>query len=49
VILYGIGLLPVLVLPVAYGLTFDAATLSEADLERVRAARRDRQSEGPEA
>lgn len=40
-ILYGIGLLPVLVLPVAYGLTFDAATLSEDDLERVRAARRD--------
>lgn len=39
VVLYGIGLLPSLVLPLAYALTFDQLTLSESDLERVRAAR----------
>lgn len=43
VVIYGVGVLPVLVLPLAYALTFDALTLSEADLERVRAARRDAQ------
>ena len=40
VILYIIGFLPVLVLPLAYALTFDDLTLSEADLARARAARR---------
>lgn len=39
VLLYGIGLLPAFVVPIAYALTFDAMTLSEADLARVRAAR----------
>ena len=50
IVLYGIGLLPVLVLPVAYAMTFDELTLSEADLERVRAARRamDAQHGGPQ-
>lgn len=38
VVLYGIGILPLLVVPVAYALTFDEMTLSEADLARVRAA-----------
>lgn len=38
VVLYGIGLLPLFVLPVAYALTFDEMTLSEEDLERVRRA-----------
>jgi hypothetical protein len=38
IILIGIGLLPLLVLPVAYALTFDEMTLSEDDLARVRAA-----------
>jgi hypothetical protein len=38
IVLYGIGFLPLLVVPFAYALTFDQATLSEADLERVRAA-----------
>jgi hypothetical protein len=38
IILVGIGLLPLLVLPVAYALTFDEMTLSEDDLARVRAA-----------
>jgi len=42
VVLYGIGVLPLFVLPIAYALTFDSLTLSEADLERVRAAKRDR-------
>lgn len=36
IILYGIGLLPFFVIPVAYALTFDERTLSDADLERVR-------------
>jgi hypothetical protein len=35
-----VGLLPLFVLPLAYGLTFDGQTLSEADLERVRQAAR---------
>jgi hypothetical protein len=38
IVLVGIGLLPLLVLPVAYALTFDEMTLSEDDLARVRAA-----------
>lgn len=47
IIVYGIGLLPVLVLPVAYAMTFEASTLRDEDLERVvalgraAAARRD--------
>ncbi len=40
VILYGVGLLPLFVLPLAYAFTFDALTLSDADIDRVRAARR---------
>jgi hypothetical protein len=40
VVLYGIGLFPVLILPLGYALTFDAITLNETDLERVRAAGR---------
>jgi hypothetical protein len=39
-VLYGVGLLPALVLPLAYALTFRSMTLDEADLERIRAARR---------
>jgi hypothetical protein len=42
VVLYGVGVLPLFVLPIAYALTFESLTLSEADLERVRAARRER-------
>jgi hypothetical protein len=37
VVIYGIGLLPIVVLPVAYALTFETQTLSTEDLERVRA------------
>ncbi len=36
VILLGVGLLPLLVLPLSYALTFEEMTLSEADLARVR-------------
>ncbi len=39
VILYGVGILPLFVLPLAYAFTFDALTLSDEDLARVRAAR----------
>jgi hypothetical protein len=37
VVVYGVGLLPVFVLPIVYALTFDAQTLRAEDLERVRA------------
>ncbi len=36
IVIYGIGLLPIVVLPVAYALTFETQTLNEADLQRVR-------------
>ena len=36
IVIYGIGLLPIIVLPVAYALTFKAQTLSAEDVERVR-------------
>jgi len=41
VVIYGIGLLPIAVLPVAYALTFDTQTLSAEDVERVRAMGRE--------
>lgn len=41
IVLIGIGLVPLLVLPVAYALTFDEMTLGEDDLARVRAAARE--------
>jgi hypothetical protein len=40
IILYGIGFLPLLVVPLAYALTFDEMTLDAADLERLRATAR---------
>ena len=42
VIVYGVGLLPVIVLPVVYALTFDAQTLTPEDQARVEAAGRAR-------
>lgn len=36
IILYGVGLLPVLVLPVAYALTFDEPTLDDGRMTRLR-------------
>lgn len=46
VVLYGVGLLPLLVVPLAYALTFDEMTLSEEDWERIRAAAREAGDEG---
>jgi hypothetical protein len=37
IVIYGIGLLPIIILPIAYAMTFEEMTLSAADLERVRA------------
>jgi hypothetical protein len=39
IVLYGVGLLPMFVLPVAYALTFDRVTLRPEDIVAVRAAR----------
>ena len=36
IVLYGVGVVPIFILPFAYALTFDGSTLSDADLERVR-------------
>lgn len=44
VVLYVIGLLPTLVLPVAYALTFADQTLRPEDMERVLAAARERRA-----
>ena len=37
-ILYGVGLLPMFVLPIAYAVTFDELTLRDDDIQRVRDA-----------
>jgi hypothetical protein len=37
IVIYGIGLFPIILLPVAYALTFESQTLSAEDLEQVRA------------
>jgi hypothetical protein len=39
VIVYGVGIVPLFILPLAYALTFDATTLTQADIDRVRATR----------
>jgi hypothetical protein len=51
IVIYGIGLLPIVVLPVAYAITFDTLTLSESDIQRVRdvATRNDRHRDGEAA
>ena len=50
IIIYGIGLMPIVVLPVAYALTFETQTLNPADIEKVRQAGADRGAAGaPEA
>lgn len=46
-VIYGIGLLPILVLPVAYALTFDSQTLGASDIEKVRALSRQNVSGSP--
>lgn len=40
IVLYGIGLVPLFVVPIAYAVTFDSLTLSEDDLARLRGAAR---------
>lgn len=40
IVVYGIGILPVLVLPLVYAWTFEQRTLTEEDLERVKEAAR---------
>jgi hypothetical protein len=42
IVIYGIGLLPIIVLPVAYAMTFETLTLSADDVERVRETARER-------
>jgi len=44
IVIYGVGLLPVVVLPIAYALTFETQTLSAKDVERVRALALENQS-----
>jgi prepilin signal peptidase PulO-like enzyme (type II secretory pathway) len=49
IVIYGVGLLPIFVLPIAYALTFDTQTLSAEDVERVRALAREREKVGTDA
>ena len=46
IVIYGIGLLPIIVLPVAYALTFETQTLSAEDVERVRELARENRARG---
>jgi hypothetical protein len=41
IVIYGVGLLPIVVLPIAYALTFATQTLSAEDVEQVRALARE--------
>ena len=43
-VIYGVGLLPIIVLPVAYAMTFETLTLSSEDVDRVRAVARQHKS-----
>jgi hypothetical protein len=45
IVIYGVGLLPIFVLPIAYALTFETQTLSAEDVERVRELARANQAE----
>jgi hypothetical protein len=38
IVLYGVGVLPAFILPIAYALTFDELTLTDDDIARVRDA-----------
>lgn len=42
IVLYGVGIVPLLFLPLAYAAAFDADTLTDEDLDRVRRAAKDR-------
>lgn len=41
IVIYGIGLFPIIVLPVAYALTFESQTLTADDIEQVRSLARE--------
>jgi hypothetical protein len=41
IVIYGVGLLPTIILPIAYALTFETQTLTAEDIERVRALARE--------
>jgi len=45
IVIYGVGLLPIIVLPVAYALTFETQTLTAEDLERIRILGREREGQ----
>lgn len=47
IVLYGVGVVPIAILPLAYALTFESSTLSDEDLVRVRAAHANMRSEEP--
>ena len=47
IVIYAVGLLPIIVLPVAYAMTFETLTLSSEDVDRVRAVGRYRKSGTP--
>ncbi|MBW7935359.1 MAG: hypothetical protein H3C62_17480 [Gemmatimonadaceae bacterium] len=42
IVLYGVGIVPLLFLPIVYAVSFDADTLNDEDLERVRRAAAER-------
>ena len=46
IVIYGIGLLPIVVLPIAYAVTFETQTLSAQDVERVRELGRENRARG---
>jgi hypothetical protein len=39
IVVYGVGLLPIVILPIVYAITFETQTLSASDLELVRRLR----------
>jgi hypothetical protein len=45
IVIYGVGLLPTIILPIAYALTFESQTLTAEDIERVRALAREIEKE----
>ena len=47
IVLYGVGVVPIAILPLAYALTFESSTLSDEDLVRVRAAHANMRLEEP--
>ena len=46
IVIYGIGLLPIIILPVAYALTFETQTLNAEDVARVRELGRENKARG---